>query len=147
MDKHELFDIRQKRLQQYIERHFGKRRGNIKAFAARVGAEANYVSRMLSKGKNRKNFGEELAREWEALLRLRPFWFDNLGGPNEPRSRRHDEMSLSDTGILIGLTADQAPPSVRKQILEIVRSIVDVHRKTEHPEPPLADERTRPQPQ
>ncbi|TJZ77308.1 S24 family peptidase [Chitiniphilus eburneus] len=71
-----LYDIRRERLQELLDTdpRFG---GKSARLAAALGRQSSYLYRLLkAKGKERKNLGEGLAREFEAKLSLPYGWFD-----------------------------------------------------------------------
>ncbi|GAA5786426.1 prophage repressor CohE [Chitiniphilus shinanonensis] len=75
-----LYDTRRQRLQELLDTdpRFG---GKSARLAAALGRQSSYLYRLLkAKGKERKNLGEGLAREFEAKLNLPYGWFDQ-GGP------------------------------------------------------------------
>jgi hypothetical protein len=87
-------------------RQLVKTHGTQSALAKRIGRAADYISRLLTKGKHRKRLEENLAREIEKSLGLPPLWLDQADnasiepGPGSwpfsfPRAR-FDQLSPRD---------------------------------------------------
>lgn len=87
-----MYEIRRKKLQELVSRYETQRK-----LAEKVGMDATVISRMLyPEGKpNKRNIGEQSARQIEAALNLERGWMDSLGanpdhnvsyvGRNEPK--------------------------------------------------------------
>lgn len=94
----EIFDVRQRRLRELMRRDYS---GKQKLLAAAIERDPNYVSRLLSNGKHRKNLAEELAREIETKLKLAPGWLDRETDADDPRLAYHGVL-LTRAGALLG---------------------------------------------
>lgn len=77
----DIWDVRQRRLRALVDKY-----GSQSALAKIIGREANYISRLLSRGKNRKMLQETLARDIEKTLDLPALWLDREDGAVAPAS-------------------------------------------------------------
>ncbi len=68
----EIYTTRVERLRGIIRDEFGGKQASI---AAQLGRQPDYISRLLS---GRTKLAENLAREFEELLKKPPFWLDGL---------------------------------------------------------------------
>lgn len=88
-------DLRRIWLRQLISDQFG---GVDAAFAAHVGKQASYISRIFTdKPEHRRNISENMAREIEAACGLEPGWLDRpIGQPNLQRHISRDPEAVMD---------------------------------------------------
>lgn len=71
----DVYETRRRRLGQLVSEY-----GNQSELAKRIDRPANYISRMLSRGKNRKRIGEDIARDIEQRLGKPAYWLDQQEG-------------------------------------------------------------------
>lgn len=79
-------DVRDRRMERARQLLVERFRGIQADFAGAIGRPANYVSRMLSHGKNRKRIGEDVARDIELKLGLEEGWMDRPSGESPTSS-------------------------------------------------------------
>lgn len=116
----DLSDIRQQRLRQLLdEPRFG---GKQSVFAEVIGRSPDYVSRMLSHGKNRKRIGEKLAREIEQKVGKPRGWLDVAESAEECAP---PTLGLSPQAEAVARKWEQLPEPVRSQLAILINSLVD----------------------
>jgi hypothetical protein len=90
MKMEQIYETRRERLRQAMQEQFG---GKQAAIAARLGRQADYISRIFT---GRKMLAEDLAREFEEVLGKPPYWLDGMDqhvGGEWPFSVSRDDYS------------------------------------------------------
>lgn len=72
MKMDEIYATRKLKLRQVMEEQFD---GKQSAIAAKLGKQPDYISRIFG---GRKQLGEDMAREFEEILGMPPYWFDGI---------------------------------------------------------------------
>lgn len=117
------FDIRRARLRELIRTQFD---GKQSRFAEKIGRPQNYISRVLTTGKNRKNLGEELARHIEKTLRLERYWLDTAAEEQQTKgSGTMNNFEMSPEALALAKQWDQLPSPFRQQIRNLIESLAE----------------------
>lgn len=96
---------RRSKVVKLITERFG---GNKAAFAKAIGRPAPNVHRMLAEGKDARGIGEELARDIEKTLSLRPYWLDEPeiklppAGTLQPNTEELSDQLTNARWLLLG---------------------------------------------
>ena len=132
----DISDIRRKRLADICEKRFG---GHQSKMAAAIDKSANYLSRALSDGPNRKKIGEKFARDVESKLGLNSGFLDEVIDNQSPGSVKFYNMIMTREAAQFAIEWDKLDEPVRSQMRELVESMVAAQirakRQTEAPPP------------
>lgn len=127
-------DVQDKRLERSLELLKERFHGRRVDFAHAIGREPNYVSRMLSRGPNRKRIGEAMAREIERALHLPLHWLD--GQPDEAQtpapSSLVESLDLTLEAARFAKQLDELDEPVRSTVLALVHMLHAAQKRAAH---------------
>lgn len=114
-------DVRQQRVRELIEKEFG---GSQAAFAKAVDRSDNYISRMLSRGPNRKGIGEDLAREIEKLCNKPRGWLDGEADAVRDAPSTLYGQPITERAAATGREWDKLAEPVKSQLAALIEMLV-----------------------
>lgn len=135
----DVFDRRQARLRELIRTRYD---GKQTRFAEAIDRSQNYVSRMLTTGENRKNIGEELAREIERILRLTDGWLDTDG--TKPPGKVAEKvklygMEITQEGVALAREWEKLDDEWKAHVQTMVEMLVAKKLREDRKKPPRDD--------
>ena len=117
----DVYDTRQARLRELMRKQYD---GKQSALAKAIERPDNYVSRMMSPGKNRKRIGEDLAREIETRLRLPRGYLDGPGSSAIAETATLYGMPISEEAVRLGREWEKLQQPLRAQVATMIESLV-----------------------